>query len=114
MAGVWAAAPDVALAVRPKLCLVQNGENVCETEVLIQWRAPHPVSPCLYREGQAEPIACWQGAPKGSFELALIARGVEVFTLLPADGSWRAQATFEVAAVAEQYRRARRNPWSFF
>lgn len=107
----------VQLDIRPSLCILERGEQVCDDQVEISWRAEQSYSVCLYTRGSQEPMRCWDRSSAGSFTSMLTTQDDIHFQLVEiatAQKKVLASAAFEVVADAQKYRRRRRNPWSFF
>ncbi|WP_020210448.1 DUF3019 domain-containing protein [Gilvimarinus chinensis] len=110
-------AAAVQLEIRPSLCILERGEQVCDDEVQISWSAEQSYSACLYASGSQKPIRCWEHSRNGNYTSMLAAQDDIYFQLIDTAEAQRkvlASAAFEVVADAQKYRRRRRNPWSFF
>lgn len=81
----------------------------------MSWQATHMYSVCLFEQGQAEPLDCWEKSRSGTYLSQLRTEDDVNFQLIEmADRQVLASRAFEVVADAQRYRRRRRNPWSFF
>jgi len=107
--------PRIHFSIKPNLCILSNGEEICHDELNIQWQSDERLSLCLYQSNRTNPLHCWEGQFAGvhntvistekniEFEL----RGVSEKDLLITD-------SFEVVHDDSKFRRRRRNAWSFF
>lgn len=107
--------PAIEFSIKPRLCVLSEGEEFCEDELEISWMSDKPRSLCLYQSDKTLPLRCWEDERKGKHRFALsIASNVE-FNLREIDKNFLlVSQEFEVVQDNTQYRRKRRNPWSFF
>ncbi|MDO6747235.1 DUF3019 domain-containing protein [Gilvimarinus sp. 1_MG-2023] len=106
---------QVQLTVRPSLCILERGQTHCRNNVEVHWQAARQYSVCLFAQGQAEPLDCWEKSRHGAYSSQLHTEDDINFQLIKvADRQVLASHAFEVVADAQRYRRRRRNPWSFF
>lgn len=107
--------PDITFSVRPRLCVLAQGETLCKDEIEVRWQAPMERSLCLYSGEELEPLDCWQNATWGEYRTVLATGSDIQFSLKEvADSEILASQAFEVVQDNRSYRRKRRNPWSFF
>jgi hypothetical protein len=104
---------NIELTLTPRLCVLGETEQECSGTVTLRWQAPGVLDTCLFQEGRAEPLHCWQQAKGGEFTLAPKARRTLQFYLAAANGSVLADGKFQVLQQQNAHRK-RRNPWSFY
>ena len=106
---------NIKFSIKPRLCVLTEGETLCEDLLEVSWASDEPRSLCLFRSDKNLPIRCWENETAGTHSFALaIANNVqfdlrEVNQNLPL-----VSREFEVVQSTDKYRRKRRNPWSFF
>jgi len=106
---------DINMTLRPRLCVMAQGETLCKDEIHIHWESPLNLSLCLYSAEQYTPLECWQNAAGGEYRTWLeTAHDIEFTLKAVADSRVLARQAFEVVRDDRRYRRKRRNPWSFF
>jgi len=108
-------APSIEFSIKPRLCVLSEGESLCEDLLEISWTSKEPRSLCLFQSDKSLPLRCWEQETSGkhSFSLA-IANNVQ-FDLREIDENLLlVSREFEVVQNTENFRRRRRNPWSFF
>lgn len=107
--------PLIQFSIKPRLCVLNAGEEVCRDELEVKWLSAQARSLCLYQTDKTEPLRCWQDAIKGEYQFELTASASIDFQLreLDSDTSLSDQR-FQVVYNEKKYRKARRNPWSFF
>lgn len=109
------ALPGITFAITPRLCVLAEKETACEDKLEISWIAAEPRSVCLYRNDKTLPLRCWEDEFGGRHRFALSIADNVVFSLREIDRDQLvASAEFEVVRDQPEYRRRRRNPWSFF
>ena len=102
-------------SIKPRLCVLSAGEEVCRDTLEVRWSADRARSLCLYRADDDQPLRCWEQATKGSFNFELSARTTTRFQLREQGaGEPLGQQDFRVVHEERKYRHPRRNPWSFF
>jgi hypothetical protein len=110
----WAYCQSVELTLTPRLCVLEASERECGGTVTLRWHAPSALSACLFQEGQAQPLQCWQKTALGEYTLSPRAnRSVRFFLAPPNDNSVIVEAWFQVLQQQTAHRK-RRNPWSFY
>jgi len=107
--------PLIQFSIKPRLCVLNAGEEVCRDELEVKWLSVQARSLCLYQTDKTEPLRCWQDATQGEYQFELAASVSTDFQLreLDSDTSLSDQR-FQVVYNEKKYRKARRNPWSFF
>lgn len=107
--------PAIHFSLKPRLCVLTDGEEVCRDELEVRWSSEKERSLCLYQDGQTMPLQCWANAKSGYYQFTLTASASTNFQLR-ADNSEQAlgREMFEVVYQQKKYRKQRRNPWSFF
>lgn len=105
----------VAMSIKPRLCVLSDEADECHDRLRIRWQGSQPQSLCLYQQLQPQPLRCWQSATSGQFELDWRTRDTSSFQLRDSNNlQLLGHVEFEVVREQTQYKRARRNPWSFF
>ena len=107
--------PVIQFSIKPRLCVLNAGEEVCRDELEVKWLSEQARSLCLYQANKSEPLRCWQKATQGEYQFELTASVSTDFQLreLNSDTSLSDQR-FQVVYNDKKYRKARRNPWNFF
>ncbi|QQD18175.1 DUF3019 domain-containing protein [Spongiibacter nanhainus] len=109
------AVPGITFAITPRLCVLAEKESACEDKLEISWLSREPRSVCLYRSDKTLPLRCWEDEFGGRHRFALSIADNVMFSLREIDHDQLvASAEFEVIRDQPEYRRRRRNPWSFF
>lgn len=107
--------PLIQFSIKPRLCVLNAGEEVCRDELEVKWLSAQARSLCLYQTDKTEPLRCWQDATKGEYQFELTASVSTDFQLRELDSSTSlSDQRFQVVYNEKKYRKARRNPWSFF
>lgn len=106
--------PQLEFSLKPQLCVLSEQEESCFDELQVSWRAPQKMSLCLYQGELDTPLKCWYGAQGGQHQFLLSATQNVVFHLRASDDNTLMTEAFEVIHERKDYRRQRRNPWSFF
>lgn len=106
--------PQLEFSLKPQLCVLSEEEESCFDELQVSWRAPQKMSLCLYQGELDTPLKCWYGALAGQHRFVLSATQNVVFHLRATDDNTLVTEAFEVIHEQKDYRRQRRNPWSFF
>ncbi len=105
----------IDLSVQPHLCVLSSDESMCRDDIEIKWKADNNYSLCLYADEAQEPLYCWKDSWHGNYELFIETSTAIDFYLKNTENSQiLASQLFEVIQDVQQYRRRRRNPWSFF
>ena len=110
---ILAAEVDVQFTIKPRLCILAQGETECNDELQMHWRTGDPVSICIAESLQDEPLHCWENVSEGHFAYMVSAVESKLFQLRSSSGVI-AEQTFEIVHDDKRYRRSRKNPWSFF
>jgi hypothetical protein len=109
------ALPLIQFSIKPRLCVLNAGEEVCRDELDVKWESVQARSLCLYQADKTEPLRCWQKAMQGEYQFELAASVTTNFQLRESDtGAAISDQRFQVVYNDKKYRRTRRNPWSFF
>ncbi len=110
-----ASLPLIQFSIKPRLCVLNAGEEVCRDELEVKWQAAAMRSLCLYQTDKTKPLRCWQDATHGEYQFELTASVSTDFELREiGTGTAVSDQRFQVVYNDKKYRRARRNPWSFF
>lgn len=111
----WSAElPQLEFSLKPHLCVLSEDEDACYDELQVSWRAQQEMSLCLYQAELDTPLKCWHQARSGAHKFVLSATQNVVFHLRALDDHTLVTEAFEVIHARKEYRRQRRNPWSFF
>ncbi len=107
--------PLIQFSLKPKLCVLAVGEEVCHDELAVKWSSGEPRSLCLHQSDKPEPLRCWENVTSGEYQFELTAKVTTDFQLreIPSQKALSDQR-FQVVYNDKKYRRTRRNPWSFF
>ena len=101
--------------IKPQLCVLNEGEEICRDQLRVSWQSSIALSPCLYRLDQDESIFCWEKVTRGDYRFNFVASQTTEFELREIQSNHRyGSRRFQVLFSEKKYRRARRNPWSFF
>ncbi len=107
--------PIIQFSIKPRLCVLSDGEKVCEDELEIKWTADYRRSLCLYRSDRETPLQCWENKNSGEHYITIAAsRNVDFQLKEVGNKQLLVTEAFEVVHDNAQYRRRRRNAWSFF
>ena len=105
----------IQFSIKPKLCVLENREEVCHDQLEITWSSLQNRSLCLVQADTETAIECWENKSNGSFQFELTATTSTNFQLIETETeTLLADRSFEVIFNDKKYRRSRRNPWSFF
>jgi len=107
--------PLIEFSIKPRLCVLTEGEAVCHDRLDVNWLAAEPRSLCLYQSNESKPLRCWENVLSGEYQFELTASVSTDFQLR----EYKTQQPvsdqrFQVVFNDKKYRRQRRNPWSFF
>lgn len=107
--------PVIQFSIKPRLCLLSEGEEVCQDELEIKWMSENRRSLCLYRTDKNKPLHCWDDAFSGEHHVEISASRNVDFQLKEIENqNLVVTEAFEVVQDNTKYRRRRRNAWSFF
>lgn len=107
--------PLIQFSIKPRLCVLNAGEEVCHDELQVKWLSAQARSLCLYQTDKVEPLRCWQETTQGEYQFELTASVSTDFQLRELDSNTSlSDQRFQVVYNEKKYRKARRNPWSFF
>lgn len=114
-ADILVPAENISFSIKPRLCVLSKEQEICEDQLVVSWSSKDKRSLCLFQENKKLPLRCWENERKGShsFELTT-ANNIEFKLIEMADERALASKQFEVVKTTEEFRRRRRNPWSFF
>lgn len=109
------ALPLIQFSIKPRLCVLSHGEEFCEDKLEIKWTSPEKRSLCLFRSDADQPLSCWEDSFSGIHYVTISASRNVNFQLKDV-GNQHLLVTeaFQVVHDNTQYRRRRRNAWSFF
>lgn len=109
------ALPLIQFSIKPRLCVLNAGEEVCRDELEVKWLAAQARSLCLYQSDKSQPLRCWENATQGEYQFELTASVSTDFQLRETHTEVAlSDQRFQVVHNDKKYRKARRNPWSFF
>lgn len=109
--------PQLEFSLKPHLCVLSEDEDACFDQLQVSWKAPEKMSLCLYQGELDQPLKCWYQAQSGQHKFILSATQNVAFHLRASDDNTLVTEAFEVIhdrPNSVEYRRQRRNPWSFF
>lgn len=107
--------PLIQFSIKPRLCVLNAGEEVCRDELEVKWQSAQARSLCLYQSDKQEPLRCWREATAGEYQFELTASASTDFQLRELHTNTAvSDQRFQVVYNEKKYRKARRNPWSFF
>jgi hypothetical protein len=107
--------PLIEFSIKPRLCVLNQGEEVCRDELEVKWQSAQQRSLCLYQTDKTDPLRCWEQSTQGDYQFELMASATTDFQLREMDTDTPlSDQRFQVVYSDKKYRRARRNPWSFF
>jgi hypothetical protein len=110
-----ASLPLIQFSIKPRLCVLNAGEEMCRDELEVKWLSAQARSLCLYQTDKIDPLRCWQDATQGEYQFELTASASTDFQLRELNSSTSlSDQRFQVVYNEKKYRRARRNHWSFF
>jgi len=107
--------PLIQFSIKPRLCVLNAGEEVCRDELEVKWLSEEARSLCLYQSDKTDALRCWENETHGEYQFELAASASTDFQLREINtGTAVSDQRFQVVYNDKKYRRARRNPWSFF
>lgn len=107
--------PLIEFSIKPRLCVLNAGEEVCHDELQVKWQSPVQRSLCLFQANKPEALRCWENATRGEYQFQLTASVSTDFQLREtASDTPLSDQRFQVVYNDRKFRKARRNPWSFF
>ncbi len=106
--------PAIEFSLSPRICVLTKADEACYDELKVHWQAKEQLSICLYRSDFEKPLNCWVDASSGSYRFVLSTTENVNFHLREINRGVEVSEAFEVIHDNKQYRRQRRNPWSFF
>lgn len=107
--------PAIHFSLKPRLCVLTDGEEHCRDQLEIQWSSEHNRSLCLYQNEQPMPLHCWSNQRRGEYRFLITTNASTDFQLREDDSEQAlGREIFEVVHQQKRYRKARRNPWNFF
>ncbi|QEY19086.1 DUF3019 domain-containing protein [Cellvibrio sp. KY-GH-1] len=105
----------IQFSIKPRLCVLNAGEEVCHDELQVKWESPVVRSLCLFQTDKSEPLRCWEHETRGEYQFELTASVSTDFQLREQQSDKPlSDQRFQVVYNDKKYRKARRNPWSFF
>lgn len=107
--------PLIEFSIKPRLCILSEGEEVCRDIIALKWSADSGRSLCLFRNDDNLPLRCWDSELEGEHTIEISAESNIDFYLKEMQHDMRiASREFQIVHDEKEYRRRRRNPWSFF
>lgn len=105
----------IRFVVKPKLCVLSAEEEECHDTLEILWQAHALKSVCLFQNNKTLPLRCWEDEMKGKHAVEInTGEDIEFQLREIKDASLVIAQSFEVIHDKQEFRRKRRNPWSFF
>jgi len=104
------------LTVVPRICVLSETAEKCEQFIHLSWSTPHQQNVCLYNAADQSILKCWEQVQQGEIDMLITVDETVSFELRDAQDNLIviAKTEFKVMRDQKQYRRSRRNPWSFF
>ena len=108
--------PAASLKIKPSICVLAAGENLCRETIDVEWQSQERIHACLYHSsGGDNAIDCWQESDSGSLATEIETATDNHFELRSSlDNTVLAQEILRVMREQQRLRNRRRNPWSFF
>lgn len=107
--------PLIQFSIKPRLCVLNAGEEVCHDELQVKWESAVTRSLCLYQSDKTDPLRCWENETRGEYQFELTASVSTDFQLRETlSDKPLSDQRFQVVYNDKKFRKARRNPWSFF
>lgn len=107
--------PRIEFSIKPRICILSQGEEICKDLIEVRWVSQQARSLCLFQSGKNLPLRCWEDEFEGSHELELTTKSNIDFYLKEIDAdTLLVSQVFEVVHGEKQFRRRRRNAWSFY
>jgi len=107
--------PVIQFSIKPRLCVLSEGEALCQDELEIKWTSQTPRSICLHQSDTSAPLQCWADALVGEHHINISASQNINFQLKEMENKiLLVTEAFEVVHDNTKFRRRRRNAWSFF
>lgn len=104
---------DITLELKPRVCTLSAGDDLCETTVRAQWRARKDESLCLVIVDRPDIKRCWENFANGTYNVELsFDRDLTVELRDPQLQQVLVAETIAVIKQALQLRRKRRQPWN--
>lgn len=108
-------ARDIQLKVRPRVCTLAAGDDLCETTVRAEWRAKRDESLCLVVVDHPDVKRCWENYTQGVYSIELaFSQDVTVELRDPQLETVLASQAVKVIREAIRLRRKRHQPWNIF
>lgn len=107
--------PAIHFSLKPRLCVLADGEEQCQDQLEIMWSSEQARSLCLYQNDQPMPLHCWSNTTRGEYRFVITTNASTDFQLREDDSDTAlGREQFEVVHQQKRYRKSRRNPWNFF
>ncbi|VUD53961.1 hypothetical protein TDB9533_01940 [Thalassocella blandensis] len=107
--------PVIQFSIKPRLCVLSEGEEVCHDELEIKWISQNQRTLCLYQSDTGKQLRCWDNTFSGVHYVEVIAsENIDFYLKENADEKPVISEVFEVVQDNTKYRRRRRNGWNFF
>ena len=58
--------------VKPDRCIALNQGQLCYQHLDLEWQTEDGEQYCLYQQNLAEPVVCWSGREKSSYQLEFV------------------------------------------
>ncbi|MGB0494955.1 MAG: DUF3019 domain-containing protein [Kangiellaceae bacterium] len=103
------------LFIKPKSCVVDKKNDVCEATIDVQWKLKNKQDVCLIIDEQNRTLACWQNTEMITESFSIdIERNVNFQLKDQKTNQLIYSAPFSLYLKLVKYRKKRRNPWSFY
>lgn len=110
-----AKAPVIQFSIKPRLCVLSEGEEVCHDELEIKWISKDQRTLCLYQSDTGNELRCWDKTFSGVHYVEVVAsKNIDFYLKENANAKPVITEVFEVVQDNTKYRRRRRNGWNFF
>jgi len=107
--------PMIQFSIKPRLCVLSEGEEICHDELELKWVSRTRRSLCLYRSDAELAMQCWDNTFSGEHHLEISASRNVDFQLKESENlGLVVTEAFEVVHDNTKFRKRRRNAWSFF
>ncbi len=104
---------NITLELQPRVCTLSAADDVCETTIRAQWRAPKDESLCLVIVDRPDIKRCWESFSNGTYNVELsFEKDLTVELRDPQLQQVLVSETIAVIKQALQLRRKRRQPWN--
>lgn len=107
------ATEPASLLLMPARCVALHQGQICYQRVQVSWSSFTVGNYCVYQEGQAQPLQCWQAQTQGTYVFEFAGDASHLLQLKNAQQHIVAEASMEVAWVYKANTR-RKTHWRLF